>query len=84
MKWPQFFLAAACAFTTVLILGFIVADISTFGGHSPAAAMRPKDVTMAYSCGYLDGISHAPITPPKHLDWCDEYTEIAHANGFNP
>lgn len=83
--WPEFFVVAAFVFITVFVVAFIVSDISTPGALPGASTpRRPLDVTMAYSCGYMDGISHAPIVPPKHLDWCDEYTKIAHENGFNP
>lgn len=83
MKWPPFGLLVACGFAAVSIVLFIASYLVSPTG-SIAAAARPKDVAMAYACGYLDGISHAPITPPKHLDWCDEYTKTAHENGFNP
>lgn len=70
--------------TVGLGLAGLIAVFWVSGGPPNSTARRPLDVTMAYSCGYLDGISHAPIVPPKHLDWCGEYTKIAHENGFNP
>lgn len=71
----------------------IVADVVTYAKNVAVNISNPRralDVTKAYGCGYIDGISHVPIShapiapPPENMDWCDEYTKIAHENGFNP